>query len=369
MSKAFFLTSLRDNIITLDQLHVNLWFFSYHKIIFEIGLLTDIDKQFFFSGELIDLRCYSPFTIKHNTLCDLYDKLCNEDTIQLLFNDRIESVINCSTLVGEAPNARFVRFRSKRKFLMLRPSYIQPDGNSNKIEITFNSRMLDVDVLNKQFSNEETIRTYSRFRYEIDVKRTSNIYRNRRVIHDQILFDFRFNEPRLFEISESNLNELFIQIRSIFIFTIQPIYFTILLEPGGNRRYVRLFEKEKDGWEIYLEYIKKQRDIYLVYHWLVNFMSEKSIQESNFNMLLLFKAEKSNISKQLNISLLIGLISSLFILIPHYINISHIAGRLTSYIQAIGGIGLALGGGIATHAIYDYLKEIFKDKWKRYKKS
>ena len=185
-------------------------------------------------------------------------------------------------------------------------------------------------------------------------------------------FDLRFNEFRLIEDDNPSIYRELVPIKNVFVFTIQPTYFGILLEPNASRKYVRLLEKERKGWLEYLDAINQEKDNFMVYHWREELSTQSSLPDVHFNMVVSFEAEKVDVTRQLNFALLTALLSSVFLLLPNFIDLTKIAGKLTPFLQVsantIGSIGLTVGLGLATSAIYDFLKDYFRDKQNRSKK-
>jgi hypothetical protein len=339
MTGSFLLTSPNSAQIAVDQFHVNVWFFSEETIIVDLGLLIRVPKTLLSS--LGDLILYIPFNMRTGTTSSLHEILQNDHILQLVFNDEVRSKRH----ISHNPNQGF---------------FVK---DSTSFKITPRVDGLRNDELNAISTTDQSIGVYSRIRFEVDIKNTSNIYFEKGVTNRQILYDFRFNERRLFDASNQDVYLNTVNIYSILIFVIQPNIYRIVLSASSKMRYIRLLEKEVNGWDLYIPNLKNNIKTFLVYSWKGEQIARP---DRAFNLLVSFEIE-SGIQQRLIVILVTAIFSYLLITLPQNINFSYILSDITPYVVTLFNFLGIIGGIAVTGMLGNILWDLIKYLYNRFR--
>lgn len=364
MSKALFITSQQADKVRVSELHANFWYLGGRRAFLDLGLMLRVDKGVIGADKEVVITCFLPFHVKKGSLVDLSRFLRSEDTLQLLFNDGLDSIRSIAAVPGVGP-ASLIRFRSGRRFVLVHPVLQYLDAE-NGLEISLDLDNLDLGLMLSEYQTDKDVPLYIRFRYQIDVKTTGSLYFDRRMLHDQVHIDFRFNEPRLISgLGQDYLRRL-VPIEKIYVFSIQPTFFSVVREPSTQRKYVRLLELDREGWKKYLDGMIKSGGNYLVYHWKEDLDDGQLPTVRYFNMLVSLEAEKVDVSKQITFASAVALLAIALLIGPKYVDWAFIVGQYgnvaLSALQWIGGAFLAVALGIASSAVYDFFKDLYRQR-------
>ncbi len=364
MLRSFLVTSEQGAALVIRDFHVNLWFLDYDSIYLELGLLLETDKQALGAGEIV-LRLLSPFDCHPDSLENLHDTMLKIETLHLLFNDEVG---NFHPLTYAADNRAFyVDFRSGRSFLLLKPE-ISSGSMHNVFEFRLTSTGIRHDELDRSLEGKEVLRCYIRFRYKVAVKSTDNIYFERGVMRSDILYDFRFNDLRVFENEYTGVYDKMVRIQDIYVFVIHPYKYRISLNASTKMRYIRLLES--GAWGGYLPPLTGRKDKFLIYYWRENRSPKDS--DSSFNLLVSFDAEERAVVRTLLAALLLTPTSILLLALPQYIRLEDITSRLSHFVAAVvrtmGGIGLTVVLGMVANSLWELAKIGFHSLSKKFQR-
>lgn len=360
MLRSFIITSDLCNELSISQLHLNLWHIKDRQFIVDIGLNISLSVVMLASKQNIKITLHTPFAIKNGDVESLYNLMLMDDVLQLVFNDEVSSKQYITNNQNNHNVAHIINFKSGKNILYLNPLIEIMD--CNKINMS-----LQLTNMNLSCQTSDNISSYIRIRYNIDITKSSCIYFENRVFHNHEHYDFRFNEPRSFEVNDENVYSQLMEIKEIMIFIIKPIYYKIMLNADRYFRYIRILEKEKEGWVKYLPPINKSKKNYLVYNWRIDATANMP-SPKYYEMLLSFEAEKSDITKQLYLGLSIGMISFIILILPNYSDVFQLLGKYSNVIKqamtVIGGILFTLFLGVISNAVWSYLKLKFTARGK-----
>ncbi|VBB07105.1 Hypothetical protein LUCI_2349 [Lucifera butyrica] len=282
--------------VSIKKAHINLWLFLQKKIIVDVGFQLDIKKSLL--NEPLELIFYTPFLIDEQVAFeDLYTKLNNKLTMQIIFND---SVLQYCSLDenSDTDEASLIKFANKNPLILIKPKI-------NRVNESCISIVIDPTFVRKEEIPEDS-NWYIRFRYESN--RYCNIFvSDNGGVNDKIYFDFRFNEPRQLprDIIRS-IQASMLEVEKLFVFMMQDLDFKLTLNEKGME-YIRFLEV--DGFLEYMPELKNLKKQLLVYFW------KMKLDESNptANMVIAFEREKESI-KQFRSGVFVNVFSSAILL-------------------------------------------------------
>ncbi|WKZ33153.1 MAG: hypothetical protein QY316_01735 [Thermodesulfobacteriota bacterium] len=307
MGNAFLIKNDENKEIEIEKLHVNIWLFNKKTIYQEIGLMLKMKKELLINESSLTFSLSAPFAIKNNYKVDLYENLKKDEILRLLFNDEIKETQNIDQSTEHVICNKI--FRSGVCFLLIKPK-LNILENKKEITIKLDLEKIDSEKSELFFSGKEVLYVYVRFRLEIDVEKSDNIYIAEKFLNQKILFDLRFNELRRFDYYALNKYKKLLPIKTIQIFLIQPVSFRVRLEDTKEIKYVRFLE-ENDMWREYIEKLKKRKEKFVIYYW-----KESPRNSASFDVLIPTETEKDELQRQLNLSSLFALFAFLFFIIP-----------------------------------------------------
>jgi hypothetical protein len=284
----------RENI-SLKELHANLWFFNKKKAFLDVGLWYEFEKDFFFSKDFFKFTIYTPFSIKEKVK-SLFETMSEDKIMRLLHNEDIDIQSSGET---QSPY-KIVKFNKSdnREYFVLLDADLSESTNCNKFDLTINHKDSKNELKKKLDENSLQDKTkigiYVRFRYFIDLPKTSNITINKDFYHEKILVDLRLNDERSVPIKEARKKSL--SISKFMFFVILSNSYEVLTDVSQARKYARILEpkwKEYIGDEplYFLQKKWKGRDDrrlnlfiekLLVYYW----KSPSELGNNSFNLLI-----------------------------------------------------------------------------------
>jgi hypothetical protein len=332
----------KNEQITIEKFHLNAWIFKNNKLFIECGLLLKAKKEYLKTGFNLDL--YTPFAIE-GEIVDLTSKFANDNNVQMIFNEDIETRENISDITS-IPVSRIL-FKSGDKFVFIKPTLRKI--NAERLNIEINADTVDEEKLDTETD------TYIRFRFKVDAKKSSNIYTITKGFHDEIFLDIRINELRLF--SPDELSTIFknrVKINIFQLFVIVPISYKLSLDGRKEIRYMRFLEKS--GFLDYIELLKKFHGDFIVYYWKSRLATETP-EDDTFNMVVSFQKERKTLEYM---KLVFFGIASLY-----FISLLKLPPRLVGIVNILfAAMGTILLGLIGT-AIWDFIKNIWSFKKNR----
>lgn len=334
--------------VEIKEFHTNLWFPRARNLYLDVGLWFNLSQDLFFGNDNFTFMLDSPFPIK-GSLVHLYDKMCNNQILQLLFNEDL----NQGTVTIGQNISHFVQFHNQLKggFLVLKPELEKI--NDNSIRIGLNRSELTQPVLIRGGFLQENdanrkIGVYIRFRYEVKINKESNIDITDIGFHKKVLIDLRVNDIRSAEAGSANTR--LVEINSFMFFIILPSTFEI--EASQAYRYGRMLEQK---WSSYIGH--KPTNQLLVYYW-----KQKDLKSDSFNLLIGAKQEKDSFRALLKALVLLAALACL-IYIGDKLDLVTILGRVASIFQTIviwivwiiSGIVVLIIG----NALWDLIKYLY----------
>lgn len=318
----------------------------------------------------LEMEFHSPFQYTPGESVTLSKQMFKEDTLKLIFNDKIDTITNCSAFPGQ--ESKIIAFKKKKTILLTESSFSEIPDNK-KFRITIHNKHLDKEVIDQCFETD-SVQYYLRFRYKVNRKTTSNIYTEKNFFDEQVLVDFRFNELRSLDHDNGITYDQIISIGSVFIFVIQPMNYSIALNSDTYLQHIRVLEKKNNSWLNYIEELKKHKKNFLVYYW--KSQSNES-PTSYFNLLISFKTVRGNIFSKLKFAIEIGIISFAAMYIPELVSLDQIWNdlvALTSFewsididkktintiLQSLGSVGFMVVIGTTGNAFWELIKLIYK---------
>ncbi|MEA2076565.1 MAG: hypothetical protein U9O95_00940 [Candidatus Marinimicrobia bacterium] len=370
MCESFIVTCTDNDKVEIDEFHINFWHFSHDHTIIDIGLLVELDASLMLKDEL-SFEFYSPFHYVSGETENLSNLMSKNETLQLIFNDEVKSITNCSSSIAKKSNV--IKFKNKKKMILTESSFSESD-NEQKINIVIDNKNFDNKTLGTLFENN-SIKLYLRFRYKVNRNKTSNIYIDKTFSDEQLLIDFRFNEVRFLTNENSKIYDTIIAIRKVYVFVILPINYSIKLNSDIYLKYIRVLEADENCWVDYIDELKNHKKRFLVYYWKNQLNNNPT---NYFNLLVSFKSQTSNLFNKLKFATELGVLSIAFLLIPEFINFDTIINEIitvinpfefkininrtliNTIIQAVGTIGFTLVLGVTSNAIWDFGKSLIK---------
>ena len=305
--------------VTLKRFQVNLWALTDKQSFADIGLLIELDPSQAFEGDTVDLFLKTPFCPKKGSLQDLFGVLNSDHLLQLVFNDRLVSREQISLI---ADSATRITFQGGLSFSFFRVNLDQDKEDTLHVQIPLAAARLTMPEPTAALGAHWI---YTRFRFEIDLQRSANIYTETGTSRTRLLYDFRFNEARLFSVQQQQEFRRIIRIEAIQVFLIQSTQYRLARETIAPAKYVRLLERGKDRWDAYLPELTRHSKTFLVYYWKPDL--DKSQIGTSSALLVCFDADRVDIVQRLIIAFLLASISGLSLILFQDAGVARLYGH------------------------------------------
>lgn len=269
--------------IEVKEFHVNLWYITYKKVYLDLGIWFEIPLHIFFAQSPLEFTITTPFPIKKK-VDNLFDKLKVPEILRLVHNDYSQKSSIQQKNGGAVESVRFDD-ESRGSFLLFN-SQIKKQSNS-KITLILeneglNKKTLEDNKLIVVKNGIEYIGVYNRFRYEVKISDSSNIYLLSSAFTKKLFIDLRINDLRSDDASTSASK--FLKIKKMLFYAVLPRSYETI-DGRGTRKYVRTLEQK---WRNYIPPINP-KDNYLVHSW-----KEINIDTDSYIVLISAKREVNN---------------------------------------------------------------------------
>lgn len=320
MLGSFRLLTAQPQGVEIKEFHTNLWFSSSKNLYLDVGLWFDFEQAAFFRNETFTFTLDTPFPIKNNVV-HLYDKICNNEILQLLFNEDFKQ----GTIKVGQNIIHFLEFHIPHKgsFLILKPELARINDNAINIEFK-RAGLSKAALIGGKFlqgtDDAQKLGVYIRFRYEVRVFKESNIDITDIGFHKKILIDLRVNDIRT-GIPDIATSEL-VEVNKFMFFIILPSSFEI--KASQAYRYGRMLEQK---WRSYINYKPGQQ--LLVYYW-----RRDELKSNSFNLLVSANQETNTFGALLRALVLIAALAIL-IYVGDRFELLAILGRVAPIFQKL----------------------------------
>lgn len=356
MARSFFFYSEKKKLLRVKEAHVNYWLLSEQTSYVEVGLLFEMSIDSFRACDTATISVCTPFAIAQGSLTSLFPSLLEDSIATLIFNDEVQSR-KALTDVGE-PKPCVIAFESGARLLLI-DGGVKPLSSN---EFVFQLDFRDLEKTSAIDEFEECLHVYVRARYRVDMKSTPSIIHTREFLREKLLVEFRFNEPRALPPTKARaIFKNLIETGGVRVFLIQPCRFNVTLDADSNRRYVRMLEHDKNGWQKYMAPLDHVKGGLTVYHWYMPLTAGRRGQV--FDMLVTTEAESRRTMRKLLMALVLGFMAIALLKGPELGNWVAAFGELgvigVRALKVIGGISGAVMVGVLSSALWDLIKEAY----------